>query len=227
MKWISLIPMRAGSKGLPNKNTIPVAGKPLYQYSVDAALSAGARRIYISTDIQKVLAKTMPKRVQVVKRQTSLCTDDTHINSVVFDFLKFGIGSKIRDEEIVVLMQPTSPIRAVKDLQNAVKKFSETNNTDLLMSVTQTDSTLLKSGLVQDGYFKPISSPQYCFENRQSLPKVCKPSGSFYVFRAGWFRTNKSFVTNSILSFEIPAERSIDIDTKKDIRKAELILKRN
>ena len=56
MKWISLIPMRAGSKGLPNKNTIPVAGKPLYQYSVDAALSAGARRIYISTDIQKVLA---------------------------------------------------------------------------------------------------------------------------------------------------------------------------
>ena len=122
-------------------------------------------------------------------------------------------------------MQPTSPIRDIKDLKHAVKKFSETTRVDLLMSVTPNDSSILKSGLLEDGYFKPISSPQYTFENRQKLPQVYKPNGSFYIFRAGWFRENKSFVTNSILAYEVLGERSVDIDCLEDIQRAELILK--
>ena len=59
MNWISLIPVRSGSKGIPNKNVRLVCGKPLYRHTVDFALNAGTNQIYITTDIQEIL--TRPK----------------------------------------------------------------------------------------------------------------------------------------------------------------------
>ena len=83
----------------------------------------------------------------------------------------------------------------------------------------------LKYGFVVDGTFKHISDPHLCFENRQNLPKLFKPTGGFYIFKAGWYRKNKSLATNATKAYEIPNNLSLDIDSLDDFAKFELILK--
>ena len=72
MKWISVIPIRAGSKGIKNKNVRNILGKPLYRYSVEAAIEAGAEKIFISTNIEEVLRTSLEENVFVQKRYRML-----------------------------------------------------------------------------------------------------------------------------------------------------------
>ena len=225
MKWISVIPIRAGSKGIKNKNILPVFGKPLYKYSVEAALKAGADRIYISTDIREVLLKTFEKKVFVQKRPERLCRDEAPMSDVMLDFLTTGVGANIKDNKVIVLMQATSPLRKEEDLISALKKFSISENVDLMMAVTETSNSPLKFGFIKNEKFISISEPNYCFSNRQTLPRLFRPTGSFYIFRAGWYRKNRNFNTIATGAYEIPQNQSVDIDTPKDIKKFEKLLR--
>ena len=87
MNWISLIPVRSGSKGIPNKNIRLVCGKPLYQYTVDFALESGASQIFITTNIHEILTGPKQNKVVIVKREENQCLDNTQMSSVILDFL--------------------------------------------------------------------------------------------------------------------------------------------
>ena len=225
MKWISIIPMRAGSKGLPNKNVRSILGKPLYRYSVDTALSAGTECIYISTNIAQVLSAPKEAKIKVLKRPDELCTDEAKMSAVILNLLNSRQGIEIDDNRIIVLMQPTSPLRSKTDLLSALEQFSISDNVDLLMAVTETKNTSLKYGIVDNGRFRHISTPEFCFENRQNLPKLYRPNGAFYIFKAGWYRTNKTLATISTVAYEMPNNRSLDIDSLDDVERVEEILK--
>ena len=225
MSWISIIPVRSGSKGVRNKNTRSILGKPLFQYTVDFALRAGAKKIYISTDIEEILNSYPEEKVIVTKRDKNLCNDDTMMSDVLLNFLTGTEGMKIKDNQTIVLLQATSPLRQKQDLFKALKLFENSCNTDLMMAVTRAENHALKYGFVVDGTFKHISDPHLCFENRQNLPKLFKPTGGFYIFKAGWYRKNKSLATNATKAYEIPNNLSLDIDSLDDFAKFELILK--
>ena len=224
MNWISVIPIRAGSKGIKNKNIRSVLGKPLYEYSLEAALKAGADKVFISTNIKEVLSNPFEKRVAVIKRADHLCQDNTPMSDVILDFLTRGHGANIKDDQTIVLMQATSPLRNKEDLIKALKKFSTSTKVNLMMAVTETSNNPLKYGLVRNGIFENISNPEYCFANRQYLPSLFRPTGSFYIFRAGWYRKNRCFTTTSTSAYEIPKNQSIDIDTPEDLKKFKKVL---
>ena len=224
MNWVAIIPVRAGSKGVKNKNIRCVEGKPLYRYTVDFARELGANQIFLTTDIQEILSSPKENNLTVIKRDAFLCQDNTPIASVILNFLSSSEGIKINDDETLVLLQATSPIRIKSHLLDALEQFKNSEDVDLMMSVTQTKNNALKYGYVVNGNFNHISSPSFCFENRQNLPELFKPTGAFYIFKAGWYRLNKNLVTKATKAFIIPNSQSLDIDSVEDFKRFEASL---
>ena len=214
-----MIPLRAGSKGLPGKNTRLLAGKPLFMHAVDLALDAGAQRVLITTDIEQVLNATLPAGVSVVRRPADLCGDTVPMAPVLLHALGAGQVSGP-----VVLLQATSPLRQVVDVQAALQRLAS-GAFDLVMSVTEADRGVLKWGrLADDGRYLPLSSPEHCFANRQSLPAVVKPNGAVYAMQAEWFVANQGFVSERIGTVVMPEARSLDIDQLADFERCEAML---
>lgn len=218
--WIALVPLRAGSKGLPGKNTRLLAGKPLYRHAVDQGLAAGASQVFLSTDISEVLAADHGTGVRAVPRPADLAGDSVPMDAVLRHFL----AEDFRQPATAVLLQATSPLRRPDHIRGALEVFSR-GEFDLVMSVTETAPTILKYGTAAPGgRFVPVSDPAYCFANRQALPKVYRPNGAVYVFDADWFRRSGSLVTEKIGMFEMEARSSHDIDTEADFALAERFL---
>jgi len=214
LPFTAVIPMRAGSRGLPGKNIRPLAGTPLYGHSVNQALLAGAKRILITTNIDAVIAEP-PKGTEVFRRPEDLAQDDTPMAHVLKHLLP-----EARVQGVVVLLQPTSPLRLSSDITAAIAHFGQ-GQFDLVMSVTQADASVLKWGTLSGGRFLPLSDPSYCFANRQTLPQVFRPNGAIYVFEAQWFLNQGGFETDRIGGFLMPAERSFDIDSDEDFIRCE------
>ena len=219
-RWVALIPMRAGSKGLPGKNVRHLAGVPLFQHSVDVARRAGASKIVLSTDIESVLSQDHGAEVTALRRPGELATDDSPMDRVLLHALSESGGLMVADSTIVVLLQPTSPLREVRDIHAGIAALLQ-SDADLAMGVTPTDNSALKYGRIVGDRFEPLAEPEMCFANRQSLPPVVRPNGAIYAFRAGWFRRNEGLSTPRIAAVSMPAERSIDVDNIEDFERAE------
>lgn len=219
LPWTAVVPLRGGSKGLPGKNTRLLAGKPLYRHAVDLALSAGASRVLISTDIEEVLTAQLPVGVQVLARPPELCGDAVPMAPVLVHALQ---TAPVHGP--VVLLQATTPLRQVADVQAALERLAS-GRFELVMSVSQADRGVLKWGQLQaDGRFVPLSDPEHCFANRQSLPAVYKPNGALYAMQAGWFMEQQSFVSEHIGTVLMAPERSHDIDNLSDFELCEALL---
>lgn len=216
--WTAVIPLRAGSKGLPNKNIRPLAGKPLYRHAVDQALAAGAQRVVISTDIPEVLAASLPTQVVRVHRPAELCGDQVPMAPVLVHAL-----TEAGCHGTVVLLQATSPLRQASDIEAALAVYAP-GAFELVMSVTPADRGVLKWGTLHGNRFQPLSDPAYCFSNRQSLPPVVRPNGAIYVLDADGFVARGSFVSERIGVLEMSAERSQDIDNLEDFERCAAIL---
>ena len=216
--WTAVIPLRAGSKGLPGKNTRLLAGKPLYRHAVDAALAAGAQRVILSTDIAQLLSAELPPAVDAIQRPLDLCGDAVPMAPVLSHALQAAACTGT-----VVLLQATSPLRQAADIHAALGLFA-TGQHELVMSVTEADRGVLKWGRLDGDRFVPLSDPAHCFANRQSLPPVVRPNGAVYVMNAEWFLKRASFVSERIGVVPMSAERSQDIDTLADFERCEAAL---
>lgn len=218
LAWTAVIPLRAGSKGLPHKNTRPLAGKPLYRHAIDQALAAGAQRVVISTDIPEVLSAQLPSQVMRVHRPAELAGDQVPMAPVLVHAL-----TEAGCQGTMVLLQATSPLRQAFDIEAALAVYAS-GNFELVMSVTAADRGVLKWGTLQGNRFQPLSDPAYCFSNRQSLPPVVRPNGAIYVLDAEWFVSRGSFVSERIGVLEMSAERSQDIDNLEDFERCAAVL---
>ena len=215
---MAIIPLRAGSKGLPGKNVRPIAGKPLYRHALDQAMQVIGQCV-ISTDIAEVLNARFPKGCRVVPRPAHLAGDDTPMAPVLKHLFE-QLGDL---PQTAVLLQATSPLRRNEDIQRALELFNE-GDFELVMSVVRTDPSILKYGFADQSRFTPISDPDYCFANRQSLPQIVRPNGAVYVFSPHRFMETGSLVSRSIGSIEMPKSHSIDIDTPADLNAVETLL---
>ena len=215
---VALIPIRAGSKGLPGKNIRALAGKPVYIHAVEQALRVVGRCV-ISTDIPEVLNAVHPQGCVVLERPAALAGEDVPMDAVI----DHAIKALALESHRIVLLQVTSPLRADDDLRAGIA-LAEDGDFDLVMSVTSAERSALKWGMLEAGRFVPVSDPAFCFSNRQSLPAVYRPNGAVYVFDAATFQRNGGLATARIGAFEMPAERSADIDTLDDLQRVEAIL---
>tara|TARA_B100000686_G_C16777654_1_gene969609 strand:+ start:160 stop:843 length:684 start_codon:yes stop_codon:yes gene_type:complete len=216
-----IIPLRDGSKELPNKNIQELNGKSLYLHAIDLALEANSARIIVTTNIDKVLKSEFDDKIQLLSRPEELCNDSTEMSPVLLHAIE-----KLEVQGIVVLLQATSPLRSLEDLKTSLTLF-ESSGSDIVLTVTPADHSVLKWGeLSMDGSFKPLSDMKYVFSNRQSLPSICKPNGAIYVFKAEWLLKNKELKNaKTVSAVEMPVTRSHDIDTMEDLILCEKILK--
>lgn len=219
--WTAVIPLRAGSKGLPSKNIRPLAGKPLYRHAVDQALAAGAARVVITTDMPEVLWAELPTQVALVERPAELAGDNVPMAPVLQHALQTADV-----HGTVVLLQATSPLRRPADIEAALGVFAG-GYFELVMSVTEADRGVLKWGTLRGNRFQPLSDPAHCFANRQSLPAVVRPNGAIYVTDADGFVARGGFVSERIGVLQMPLERSQDIDSLEDFERCEALLKQN
>ena len=197
----------------------PLLGQPLFLHSVQHALDAGAQRVIITTDIAEVEQLDLPREVEVLRRPPHLCEDTSKMDAVLVHALNACSCSGT-----IVLLQATSPLRQPSDIEAGLSLF-ETGEFDLIMSVTPADSGVLKWGTLDGGRYVPVSSPSYCFSNRQQLPPVFKPNGAIYVFDSAPFVERGSFVADRIGALEMPNENSLDVDTAADFQGCEQVLR--
>ena len=216
--WTAIIPARKNSRGLPEKNVYLLGGKPLYAYSLDTALTAGASRVCLSTDIDLIAESAFPSNCFVDWRSEDLAGDNVSMDQVIFDLCYRNIV-----QGVLVLLQPTSPLRSINDISSALNLF-EKGNHQLVMTVSLRDSTPLKCGFISDDSFIPISNISYTFKNRQSLPRIYKPNGSVYVFNSDTILRNRGFPCEDIGAVVSHSDINIDIDNINDMKEAERII---
>jgi len=223
LKAIAIIPARAGSKGLSGKNTKKLAGMPLYQHAIKQAQAAGISDILISTDSSEILDTNHANSVRAIKRPDHLATDATPMIEVLTDL----VAHHIPDDRLVVLLQPTSPLRRADHIRGAMDVYAH-GTFDIVVSAVEMDRSILKAGLLVGNTFNPINKPEYVFSNRQSLPPVYKHNGAIYIFSRNWLHSNQSFDSDRIGLFEMSVAASLDIDNADDFARCEAeILKRD
>jgi CMP-N-acetylneuraminic acid synthetase len=218
VSWSAIIPLRQGSKGMPGKNINLFGGKPLYMHAVEQALLAGAKKVILSTDIPEVLEGKYDSKVIPLMRPESLCGDEVPMSPVIRHAIEY-----FQLKNTIILLQATSPLRKPENILDALKIWYRDRDLDLVISVAEFDSTILKCGTLDNGIFRPLSNPEFCFSNRQMLPKVYKPNGAIYIFDSESFLKKGSFNCGKIGVIEMSQESSMDIDSINDFEKCEEI----
>ena len=217
---VAIVPCRAGSKGLPNKNFLMLGSEKLYKITLDQALRC-ISEVIISSD--KNLEKELEGySVEQHRRSPELSTDQSTMAELMFELIRrYHLY-----ESTIVLLQPTSPLRRDEDISKCIKTFK--NNTfDLVFTVSSQDRAVLKSGFVRGNKFIPIAEPDFTFMNRQDLPKLFRPNGAVYVFNGGWFEKNNGFTSSNVGVVEMPKENSLDIDNQEDFDRVAQIYKKH
>ena len=213
MKILAVIPARAGSKGIPNKNIRLIHNKPLIYYAIQNALNSRyITDVVVSTDSPEVEIIASRMNVNVKKRNIALCGDSITLDSVVND-----VASGY-DCDYVVTMQPTSPTLTATTLDNAIE-YTIKNELDTLISVV--NHPHLSWG---DEQGKRI--PNYSKRlNRQYLPPYYLETGAFLISKAEVV-TSHSRIGKKVDVYVIPEEEAIDIDTFSDLMVADVLLQK-
>lgn len=204
---VAVIPARAGSKGIPNKNVRLVGGHPLVYYAIKNALDSElVDCVVVTTDSDQVriIAKQMGAEVRC--RDAALCADDVTLDAVIADAVPADAGW-----DYVVTMQPTSPTLRRETLDAAIRRAID-EGLDTLISVV--NEPRLSWGVSEDGKVRPNYAARL---NRQWLPADYAETGAFVVSRASVV-TPKTRIGERVGVFEVSPEEGIDVDTFDDLR---------
>ena len=212
-KVLALIPARGGSKGLPGKNILPVGGRPLLAWSVDAARAArSVDRVVLSSDDDAIMAAARACGCEVpFVRPAALASD----NATTIDVVMHALDA-LPDYDVIVLLQPTSPLRTAADIDAACERLAS-SGAPACVSVSPVDQNpYWMYHLGEDQYLVPVVETPPSVARRQDLPAVYALNGAVYVADIAWLRQSRTFVTRETVAHVMPAERSIDIDTIAD-----------
>jgi len=222
--FVAIIPARGGSKGIPRKNLINFAGKPLISWTLDAALRARyVSEVYVSSDDSEILLLSSSVGAKEILRPDVLADDFSSSEDVVFHALS-EIQKTGKEYDYAIYLQPTSPLRNYQLIEHAIECFFDSNK-DALISVSVTDNKILKSLIKrEDGVFRPISNTEFLSMNRQQLPLTYAINGAIYIFKIADFLNSRSIFSKNTMFYEMDPKHSIDIDTYEDLKLAESLL---
>jgi N-acylneuraminate cytidylyltransferase len=226
-KIIALIPARGGSKGIRRKNIYPLYGKPLIAYTIEESLKSMYLDclidcVIVSTEDQEIANISKKYGARVIERPEILAQDETPMDKVVLHIID-TLEHQINEQTIIVLLQPTSPLRNSQDIQNAIDLFQK-NECDSVISFFGAEKTIFWAHKIENGYLQPINENFSKKIRRQDLEKFYLPNGAIYVSTVKNLKKNGSFYSGKILPYLMPDIRSIDIDDDSDIIMAEAIL---
>jgi CMP-N,N'-diacetyllegionaminic acid synthase len=219
-KILAIIPARGGSKGIPRKNIKELTGKPLIVYSIEAALkSKYINKIVVSTEDEEIAEISKKYGAEVIKRPRELAKD----SSSIIDVLKHVL-EKLREKEnynpdIIVLLQPTSPLRTVKTIDSAILIFRDKfEYYDSLIPLYLIEG---KIGIImRERYI-----PNYILgSRRQDIEPIYRECGTIFIFKPDLIKNGEMFGEKTLPFVIKKYKESIDIDTTDDLKIAEFFM---
>lgn len=218
---LAVITARGGSKGVPRKNVLPFRGRPLIHWTIAAAqASAHIDRLILSSDDAEIIAAAEGAGCEApFVRAPELSSDEASSVDVVLDAVDRAPGF-----DLVVLLQPTSPLRAARDIDGALDQLVRAN----APSAVSVSAAAIHPWLIfgEDGgrltaYAPP---PEGASLRRQDLPPAWTLNGAVYAAEIDWLRRGRTFVRpGETAAYVMPDDRSVDIDTLEDFRAAEAL----
>lgn len=216
LKPLFIIPARGGSKGIPRKNIKELCGRPLIHYSIDVARKfAPDSNVIVSTDDDKIRAVAEATGLPVnYLRPKELGGDKVGSREVILDVMDWA-GRNGLDYDCVVLLQPTSPLRTVDDVEGSLALY--TPEADMVVSVTEAACNpyydCFETG--DDGTLH-ISKGDGLYTRRQDAPKAWQYNGAVYVINPDSIRKMALGEFPTRIPYEMPRSRSVDLDTPLD-----------
>ncbi|MDE6234372.1 MAG: acylneuraminate cytidylyltransferase family protein [Muribaculaceae bacterium] len=232
MNYLYLIPARGGSKGIPGKNIKPLAGVPLIGHSIRHALDAGAPvdDVVVTTDSEEIARVAREYGASVpFMRPAELASDTASSRDAILHAVD-ALHDAGRDYDAVVLLQPTSPFRRPDDIINAIHAYEEaaakaTSDDEMpgmAVSVAEARTNPYYSAFETDSDgFLHISKGDGLYTRRQDAPKVWEFNGAVYVINPSLLRLHEISRLPRIIPVEMPADRSLDLDSLSDWQRAE------
>ena len=218
--FLAIIPARGGSKRLPRKNILDLSGRPMISWSIDAGLkSKYIDKVVVSSDDDEILDIAKKFKAETVKRPGELASDIATSNDVVKHTLE-----NIEEHDYIVLLQPTSPLRNYKHIDEAIKLL-EKKSADAIISVCKTDHTPLWSNTLQeDGSLESFIKDEVIDKRSQDLKDYYRLNGAIYICkRDNFLKEETLFLKENIYAYIMDKESSIDIDEEIDLTIANVL----
>ena len=199
MKILGIIPARAGSKQIKNKNIYPICGEPLIEWTVRSVEKSSLENYRISTDMEYILRTY----INAQARPEQLCKDDTK----TIDVIKYYADREaFVDFDAFMILQPTSPLRTHEDIDNAIKLFEESGANSLY-----------------SGDYIGIKHKDKVYDKYTSA-KHFQRNGAIFITKRELIEKGQLW-DNTAIEYEMPLSRSIDVDSMDDMNIAEALLK--
>lgn len=224
MKPLVIIPARGGSKGIPRKNIKLLDGKPLIQYTIEAAISVFPKElICISTDDFDIISVAEDCGLNVpFIRPNELAGDTIGTNEVLIHALEFYESMGILPDTII-LLQPTSPFRNAEHIRSAIKHYNE--DFDMLVSVKESNANpyFVLREENHEGWL--VKSKDGDYNRRQDCPLVYEINGAIYIINVNSLKSKKISDFKKVKKYLMDEFSSHDIDNNFDWLVAEEISK--
>lgn len=223
MKPLIIIPARGGSKGVPGKNIKLLNGKPLIQYTIEAALEITTKEnIIVSTDSLEI--KTVVEEIGIKVpslRPKELATDSVGTYEVLlYEITQLEKKDKFYD--YLIFLQATSPFRTGKQIKEALKLYND--NLDMLVSVKETKANPYFVLREEDEQGFLIPSKSFTAARRQDVPKVWELNGAIYIINTNTLKRKPINQFTKVKKYVMDEFSSLDIDTMMDWQLAEKLL---
>ena len=213
--FIALIPARKGSKSIKNKNLYKISGKPLIYYTIHAAKKSKMfNQIFVSSDSQTILDYSINQNISVINRPKRYSTDSSSANEVVKHFIYKN--DKLKKNDIIVYLQPTSPFRNFLDIKKSIQLFNKKNQKPLV-SVKKTNVCIYKTLFIYKNLLKPIFDENRMTISRQKVPTSYEVNGAIYIFKVRDFLKKKRFPIKKSIPFIMKDLKNLDLDERKDL----------
>jgi len=220
---IAIIPARSGSKGIKNKNIVNLNGRPLIAYTIEAALRCRyIDKTVVTTDGLNIanIAKRYGAVIPFLRPKELALDNSKTIDAVLYTLKELENIGEIYD--VLVLLQPTSPLRTSEDITGAIEKFFMEGEEGIASVSLVNDNPLLIREINDEGNMKRlIDENSTC--RRQDMPQYYRINGAIYVNSIHLLDADTSFNDNPI-GYVMEMTHSVDIDELKDIVLAEYYL---
>jgi len=221
LKVLAVIPARGGSKGLPRKNVLPLAGKPLIAWTLAATqASRYIDRTILSSDDDEIIATALEHGGDVpFKRPDQLAGD-------VVTTLEVAIHAidQLPGYDLLLILQPTSPLRTTADIDGVLEQLVKTDAASCV-SVTEPDkSPYWAYSIDEKERIAPLIDAELARRRRQDLPAAYVLNGAVYAAHIPWLKQQQGFVGDDTVAYVMPKEHSLDVDTLLDLQICETVL---
>jgi CMP-N,N'-diacetyllegionaminic acid synthase len=217
--YTAIIPARGGSKGLRNKNITCVGGKSLVLRALECVLDIEkVKKIIITSDSDTILC-SVPEHSRLLKhkRENKLATDTSDIRNTVSQLINSI------ETDYVMLLQPTSPLRSIKHVLEAIKQL-ENSEADSLISICKAEHSIGLYGTLNSfGQFNHFVEDNKVNLRRQDAKTIYRLNGAIYISKVTDFKIYNDFRNGDVVYYEMPSNLSIDIDSHQDLLLANFI----